>query len=122
MPHATTPIDIDRLQLELLHHPDQNFVQYLSSGLRHGFDTMVQKTQLPTKECKNLLSASKQPNIVDQLLAKECAKGFMLGPFPSPPFPNYRVSPIGIAEGKYSKRRDLSLTCPPPMTITLMQV
>ena len=75
---------------------------------------MVQTTQLPTKECKNLLSASKQPSIVDQLLAKECAKGFMLGPFPSPPFPNYRVSPIGIAEGKYSKKKRLIIDLSSP--------
>ena len=83
---------------------------------------MVQTTHLPTKECKNLLSACKQPYIVDQLLAKECAKGFMLGPFPSPPYQEYRVSPISIAEGKYSKKKRLIIDLYSPMAIIFIQV
>ena len=42
-------------------HPDQDFVSYLCSGLRNGFDTLSQSVSLPNKECKNLLSARKSP-------------------------------------------------------------
>lgn len=35
-------------------------------------------------------------------------KGFFLyGPFDSPPFEHYRVSPLGIATGKYSGKKRL---------------
>ncbi len=36
--------------------------------------------------CKNLLSALKEPEVVDSLLEKEVKKGFMIGPFDDPPF------------------------------------
>ena len=32
-----------------------------------------------------------------------------MDPFTQPPFDNYRVSPIGVAEGKYSKKKRLIL-------------
>lgn len=82
-------------------------MQYLCTGLKHGFDTKVNKLDLPTRECKNLLSAMKQPESVDELIRSETGKGFLKGPFESPPFDTYRVSPIGIAEGKYSKKKRL---------------
>lgn len=41
--------------------------------------------------CKNLQSALKAPEIVDKLLAKEVEKGFMIGPYDSPPFSKFRI-------------------------------
>ena len=38
----------------------------------------------------------------------------MYGPFDSPPFDNYRVSPLGVAEGKYSKKKRLILDLSSP--------
>ena len=63
---------------------------------------MISDVDLPTKECKNLRSAIDQPDIVDTLIQSEVSKGFVQGPFDAPPFTNYRVSPIGVAIGKYS--------------------
>ena len=34
-------------------------------------------------------------------------KGFLYGPFDKPPFQTYRISPIGVAEHKYSKKKRL---------------
>ncbi len=59
--------------------------------------------------CKNLLSALKEPEVVDSLLEKEVKKGFMIGPFDDPPFPDYRIYPIGIATRKYSGKKRLTL-------------
>ena len=80
-------------------------MDYLCSGLEYGFDTLVFDTNLKTKECKNLLSARENNDIVQELLDTECAKGYAYGPFSEPPFENYRVSPIGIAVGKYSGKK-----------------
>ena len=88
-------------------------MDYLSSGLEHGFDTFVSDTNLKTKECKHLLSACENADIVQELLDAECDKGYAYGPFSEPPFDNYRVSSIGIAIGNYSGEKrlivDLSL-------------
>ncbi len=53
--------------------------------------------------CKNLLCASKEPEIVNSLLEKEVKKVFMIRPFDESPFPNYQINPIGIATHKYSR-------------------
>ncbi|XP_033724564.1 uncharacterized protein LOC117314606 [Pecten maximus] len=100
----STPLNIERLAEELQNHPDRHFVDYLIEGLKQGFDTKVSTTSLPTKECKNLQSANNNATIVDTLISSELEKGFLCGPFQRLPFEHYRVSPIGVAIGKYSKK------------------
>ena len=68
---------------------------------------MVSKTNLPTVECKNLQSAFRNPDIVDNLIKQEVEKGYPKGAFEKPPFDMHRVSPIGIVEGKYSGKKRL---------------
>lgn len=75
--------------------------------MEFGFDTLVSSTTLPTKECNNLMSARTQPEIVSNLLREECEKGYAYGPFQDAPFDCYRISPIGIATGKYSGKKRL---------------
>ncbi|CAG2196837.1 unnamed protein product [Mytilus edulis] len=111
---ATTPINVEVLQNELRNHSDKSFVYYLCNGLKYGFDTKVSVTSLPTLECRNNLSARSQPNVVNELLRKECENGFMYGPFDTLPFSSYRVSPLGVAEGKYSKKKRLILDLSAP--------
>ncbi|XP_071142052.1 ankyrin-3-like [Mytilus edulis] len=52
---------------------------------------MVSTTDLPTKECRNSLSARTQPDVVSELIEKEVFKGFLYGPFKDPPFQKYRI-------------------------------
>ena len=80
---------------------------YICSGLSEGFDTLIPSVKLPNKECLNALSARKNAPDVEQLIETECRKGFLYGPFDSPPFEHYRVSPLGIAIGKYSGKKRL---------------
>ena len=102
-------INVNKLELELINHPDRQFVNYLITGLRQGFDNIVFQFNLPTMECKNLLSARNDPDTVDTLVAQEVERGYLRGPLPKLPFESYRVSPIGIAEGKYSGKKRLIL-------------
>lgn len=95
-------------------HPDINFVNYLCSGINEGFDTMIKCTDLPTLECKNNFSARSQPLSVRELINKECEKGFLSGPYKIPPFNYYRVSPLGLAVGKYSGKKRLILDLSAP--------
>ena len=107
LPSVSTPINIQQLATYLEHHPDQEFVHYLLTGLKEGFFTGIHHLPRNSLECRNLLSARTQPNITQELIHKELQKGFLAGPFEHPPFEIYRINPIGIAEGKYSKKKRL---------------
>lgn len=104
---ATTPIAIDVLENELAHHPDRPFVKHLIDGLRNGFDTGFSHLPSNSIVCKNLKSASEDPNSVSALIQKEVEKGYLLGPFERIPFQDYRINPIGLAEHKYSRKKRL---------------
>jgi hypothetical protein len=102
------------LESELTHHPDRGFVEQLINGLRHGFDTGIRETPVSSFECNNLQSAIKDPSFVTSALASEVEKGYMIGPFQTSPFPTYRVSPIGVVEGKYSGKKRLIIDLSAP--------
>ena len=51
-------------------------------------------------ESPNLKSAREQPHIVTAKINKERAAGRIAGPFPLPPFSNFRCSPLGIVPKK----------------------
>ncbi|XP_061162686.1 uncharacterized protein LOC133171907 [Saccostrea echinata] len=112
----TTPVNIKVLTHELFHHPDKEFAKYLCDGFTYGFDTMISNADADseTLECRNLLSARNQPEIVDKLVKTEVEKGFVVGPLESLPFPKYRVSPIGVAIGKYSGKPRLIMDLSSP--------
>ena len=90
------------LKAELANHPNQDFVHYLLGGLEEGFHTGVTKSCLKSFESKNLLSARDDPDLVSTIIKDEINKGYLKGPFDLPPYTNYRVSPIGLAEHKYN--------------------
>ena len=54
-----------------------------------------------------MLSARRNPSDVQELIEIECEQGFLHGPFSEPPFDKYRVSPLGLAVGKYSRKKRL---------------
>lgn len=83
-------------------HPNRCFVSYLIFGLMHGF--LAGLSNMPTFSftCKNLQSAIKDPQAVDDLMDKELEKGYMIGPFDQPPFKLFRINPLGVAVRKYS--------------------
>lgn len=95
------------MKSELINHPDRVFVNYLCSGLLEGFDPGVNELPKLITECRNNKSARLQPTVVKELIDIETCKGYLLGPFNKPPFEMFRISPIGIAEGKYSKKKRL---------------
>jgi hypothetical protein len=62
-----------------------------------------------------------QTDDVSELLQKELNNGFIYGPFCKPPFEHYRVSPLGVATGKYSQKKRLILDCL-PLTARMLRV
>jgi hypothetical protein len=111
-----TPLNIEALSNELTNHPDKIFTKYLCEGFKYGFDTMIPSEDASTEtlECRNLLSARNQPDLVDKLVRTEVEKGFIVGPLDSLPFETYRVSPIGVSIGKYSGKPRLIMDLSSP--------
>jgi hypothetical protein len=111
---ASTPINVSKLESELVSHPDRDFVHELSTGLREGFNTGIDPLPTVSFECKNLLSARSQPDFVSTALLNEVEQGYMIGPFDQSPFPVYRTNPVGVVEGKYSGKKRLILDMSSP--------
>lgn len=106
-PNVSTPIKIRALRSELLNHPDRKFVEHLINSLSCGFDTGFQSLPSNSIICENLKSATDDPVSVSELVKMEVKNGYLLGPFDSIPYPNYRINSIGLAEHKYSKKKRL---------------
>ena len=95
------------LKLELKGHPDKTFVNYLLDGFQNGFDTGLSQLPEHSFECKNLLSAQRNPVSTAELTDTELNRGYLIGPFDSIPYKKYLISPVGLAVGKYSGKKRL---------------
>ena len=73
--------------------------RFLVEGFKKGFP-LFSVGQSIHYESPNLLSAKAQPQVVDQKIAKELDAHRLAGPFATPPFPVFRVSPLGIVPKK----------------------
>ena len=72
---------------------------YRIDGFRLGFRVHFAGERL-AYESRNLKSALEQPELVKAKLGKECNAGRIVGLFTTPPFPNFRTSPLGIVPKK----------------------
>ena len=98
-----TPINVDLLESYLEGHPDKHFVATLCSGLREGFRIGYHGPRNQTSY-PNLRSANLHPDILEQNLLTEVLNGHTVGPFSTPPFPNFRISPLGLVPKKHSDK------------------
>ena len=93
-----TPVIINRL-LPLLHGYDAHVVLMLSNGFSQGFPLYF--NGVPLSFCsQNFLSALQHPNVVSAKLIQEVKAGSIAGPFDTPPFKNFCVSPLGVVPKK----------------------
>jgi hypothetical protein len=111
-PGPTTPINPNRL-LEHLQHIsyDLEKTQYLVNGFTYGFRIQHQGiVSGPTPV--NDPSISQHFEIALQKINKELSAGRMKGPYSSPPFKHFRISPIKLVEkstpGSYRLIHNLS--------------
>ena len=93
-----TPVSWKKLQ-RLLHGYDEIKADRLVEGFKKGFSIHF-SGEIVSADQKTLLSAKRNPNIVDAKLAKELEKGRIAGPFDSEPFENFKTSPIGLVPEK----------------------
>jgi hypothetical protein len=98
-----TPINVNLLEKALKGHPDRQFVSQLCQNLRHGARIGFQGKRVQ-RFSKNLPTALADPTVVSSNLATEVSLGRVAGPFDTPPFPNFQVSPIGLVPKKHSNK------------------
>ena len=94
-----TPVKVDRLDNFLKHGYDSVLRQYLIDGFRFGFRINF-VGERAVSECSNLKSALSHPDITATKIRKECDAGRLVGPFATPPFRNFRTSPVGLVPKK----------------------
>ncbi|CAC5372760.1 unnamed protein product [Mytilus coruscus] len=63
----------------------------LDLDIQCGFDMLVSESDIITYECKNALSARRDPETVQTLIDDELRKGFINGPFDVLPFASFRI-------------------------------
>jgi len=96
---VVTPVNVFNLHCALQNHPKREFVNKLCFELREGARIDYSGPR-QFRFSKNLPTASLNPEVVTSNLAEEVAKGRTAGPFRSPPFENFQVSPIGLVPKK----------------------
>ena len=74
-------------------------MQLLESGFTSGFPLHFDGPRC-SQEAPNLLSAIQNPTVVSAKLSKELDAHRIAGPFSSPPFPVFRISPLGLVPKK----------------------
>lgn len=77
------------------------------TGISEGFDTGIKFSSLSSYQCKNNLSARRDPEKTQELIENELQKGYLIGPFSESPFDLYRINPLSLAERKYSQKKRL---------------
>ena len=103
LPSVVTPVNVQALSALLTHHPDKEFVQYLTYGFHFGF-SIGYTGKHTTRHAPNLQSAMSRPHVINEYITNECTAGRTAGPFPSPPFSTFTVSPLGAVLKKRSKK------------------
>ena len=96
---VTTPLNANNFLWELQSHPNNEFCDYIVSGIREGFDLGV-KGNLVSFSSGNMKSANQHSDVVSKYIATETKAGRIKGPFKTPPFSTFRCSPIGVVPKK----------------------
>ena len=91
-----TPINVDRFQHELCHHPNPDKVAYVVQGLRDGFHLGFNYSTSLKSATGNMASALLNPQVIDNYLQSEVQSGRVAGPFSQPPLPVLHVSRFGV--------------------------
>ena len=85
MVSAVSPLNLSVFRHELASHPNQELVQYVLQGIRHGFRIGFDRQSRLKPANRNKHSAYEHPTVIDNYLANEVALGRVAGPFSSPP-------------------------------------
>lgn len=96
-----TPLKVDVWEKKLRYHPDRDYVRYILTGIKQGFCIGVEEG-VPLKSAgRNMLSAKKNPQIIEEYIQKEAAQGNIMGPFPVQTAPRVHINRFGVIPKKH---------------------
>ena len=111
---VTTPLVWRAWEQQLWNHPVPGYQRYILTGLKEGFRVGFQFEAISCVSAStNMLSATKNPQVVDKYLDKEVKLGGVVGPMEVTDLPGIHVNRFGVIEkphqpGKYRLIVDLS--------------
>ncbi len=111
---VVTPLEWRTWDGRLQYHPDQNFRRYIVTGLKEGFQVGFQSGVVANVSAQtNMLSATRNKQVVDEYLDKEVSLGRVAGPVDPTAQPGIHINRFGVIEkthqpGKYRLIVDLS--------------
>ena len=91
-----TPPVLHAWERALEHHPDSQFRDYLTNGLRHGFRVGFNHALVLSSAQAKMHSALLNPSPVQEYLAKECIANRVLGPIPPTAASSIHVNRFGV--------------------------
>ena len=107
-----TPLRWQAWERALRTHPDEQFTEYLVSGLREGFRVGFSYPRPCRSSADNMHSVREHAQVVRDYLSNECAEGRILGPLSPPWSDEIHVSRFGVipkgSSGKWRLIVDLS--------------
>nr|VWO98972.1 Dual O-methyltransferase/FAD-dependent monooxygenase CTB3 (Cercosporin toxin biosynthesis cluster protein 3) [Includes: O-methyltransferase (EC, FAD-dependent monooxygenase (EC ] [Ganoderma boninense] len=103
-PRVHTQLNRDAWAYYLRDYPDSTFVEALLQIMDYGANIGFSGDRTASQSSQNLRSAFEHSTVVAADLQLQLAKGRVHGPFPIPPFNNFRSSPLGVAARKRSSK------------------
>ena len=106
---ANFPINVSNFEAQLAAHPDRAKVDYLITGLRHGFRLGFHSDKVKLRSAKaNCPSANDHSEVIDKYLSDEIQAGRVFEPTKTPPFPYLHISRFGVIPEKKTKQKKTS--------------
>ncbi|KAF7378022.1 Integrase/recombinase xerD [Mycena sanguinolenta] len=106
-PTVTSVLNEEAWAYYLRDYPDRTFVSALIHIIRHGANIGFTGDRTISQSCTNLKSAFESTAAYDALsadIAAQVSNGRTAGPFPAPPFDNFRCSPLGAVTRKRTSK------------------
>ena len=96
-----TPLILPAWQRKLSKHPDKEFTAYVLNGIEQGFRIGVEVDKQFQSARRNMQSAGKNQQVIDEYIEKEVTKGNILGPFSKAIAPKVHINRFGVIPQKY---------------------
>ena len=97
----STPLHLPAWKRRLGTHPDKDYVNYILNSIEYGFRVGVDDTRVFKSAGQNMLSAKQNPQVIEEYLQAEVAKGNILGPFTQETAPPVHINRFGVIPKKY---------------------
>ena len=105
-----TPLRWGVWKQKLKSHPDQDFVTYILKGIERGFSIGVDRTNRVVATTRNMQSASQNPDVVEDYLSAEVAKGNILGPFMPGSIQSLQINRFGVIPKRHQPGKWILIT------------